>query len=109
VERLFRSCNLWDDQVTVLAGPLESTLPPLGLTSLALVHIDVDFYEPTHAALDLTYPKLQLGGYVIVDDYGAHLFNCSDAVDDYRAANNITEKMQYLTDYAVCWKKAKHV
>lgn len=38
---------------------------------IALLRIDVDFYEPTLAALEKFYPKLQKGGILIMDD-----FNC---------------------------------
>jgi hypothetical protein len=109
VERLFRSCNLWNSDVTILEGPLEKTLLHPSIESLSLLHIDVDFYEPTRAALELAYRKLSPGGYVIIDDYGVDMFNCKDAVDDFRAANGITEPKYFMTDYIVYWRKERHV
>ena len=109
VEELFRSCNLWDDNVFILEGPLEETLVHPSVVSLSLIHIDVDFYEPTRAALELTYGKLSPGGYVIIDDYGVDMFNCNDAVDDFRTAYGIHEPVHPITDYAVYWKKENHV
>jgi len=36
----------------------------------SLVHIDVDLYEPTLAALEFFYPRLSPGGIIVCDDYG---------------------------------------
>jgi O-methyltransferase len=36
----------------------------------ALVHIDVDLYQPTLASLEFFWPQLSEGGLVISDDYG---------------------------------------
>jgi hypothetical protein len=109
VERLFRSCDLWDDRVTILEGPLESTLRAITSQSLCLVHIDVDFYQPTRAVLELCYEALSPGGYVIVDDYGVEMFNCRDAVDEFRAERGITEPLQRMTEYIAYWRKGGHV
>jgi O-methyltransferase len=105
VEQLFRTCELWDELVSIVPGALEATLPTLGVERLALLHIDVDFYEPTRAALELAYPKLAPGGYVIIDDYGVGAFNCKEAVDEFRAQHGIVAPMRFMTSYAVCWKK----
>ncbi len=37
----------------------------------SFVHIDVDLYESTRAALEVMVPRLLPGGFVVVDDYGA--------------------------------------
>jgi len=44
-------------------------------------------YEPTMGALLYLYPKLSIGGYVIIDDYS--LPECRRAVEDYRAERGI--------------------
>ncbi len=109
VERLFRRAGLWDKQVRILRGALEDTIPQNNISSLSLVHIDVDFFEPTYAALSLTYPKLSVGGYVIIDDYGVPSFNCKDAVDQYRREHGITEPIHMISDFIAYWKKERHV
>lgn len=109
VKRLFQRAGLWDKQVFILPGALEQTLPESAIQSLCLVHIDVDFYEPTYAALALTYPKLEVGGYVIIDDYGVPAFNCKDAVDKYRSEHGITEPIHMISDFIAYWKKERHV
>jgi hypothetical protein len=40
-------------------------------TAWAFVHVDVDQYKPTRAALEYFYPRLSDGGIIICDDYGS--------------------------------------
>ena len=54
------------------------------------------------------YPKLSVGGYLIVDDYGA-LSCCAKAVDRFREDHGITEKVIRVDYSRVFWKKEKHV
>jgi Macrocin-O-methyltransferase (TylF) len=52
----------------------------------ALVHIDVDLYEPTRAALEFFHPRLSPGAVMICDDYGfASCPGARKAVDEYLA------------------------
>lgn len=64
---------------------LHDTLPD----TLSLVHIDGDAFDSTMDVLNEAYPRLSVGGYVIVDDF--HLSGCRDAVIQYRKRRNITE------------------
>lgn len=47
------------------------TLPALDTERFALIRLDSDMYEPTYVALECLYPKLAIGGFTIIDDYGA--------------------------------------
>ncbi len=50
----------------------------------ALVHIDVDLYEPTRAAFEFFYPRLSRGAVMICDDYGfASCPGARKAVDEF--------------------------
>ena len=51
--------------------------------NIAFACIDVDFFEPTHKMLSLIYPKLIIGGILLIDDYYTDLLNCREAVDQY--------------------------
>jgi hypothetical protein len=51
---------------------------------LRFVHIDVDMYEPTKAALDFFWDSVVPGGCVIVDDYNYSIFEGANrAVDEF--------------------------
>ena len=52
-------------------------------TNIALIHLDLDFYEPTYFMLSLIYDKIIQGGIIIIDDYYLGLLNCRDAVDKF--------------------------
>lgn len=50
----------------------------------ALVHIDVDLYEPTLSALRQFGPNMVKGGIIVVDDYGSsHFPGATTAVNEY--------------------------
>lgn len=52
----------------------------------ALVHVDVDLYEPTLAAFEFFYPRLEPGAVMICDDYGfASCPGARKAIDQYFA------------------------
>jgi len=49
---------------------------------ISVLRIDVDWYEPTLAALENLYPLLVQGGVLLIDDYG-HWEGCRKAVDEF--------------------------
>lgn len=49
---------------------------------IAYLRIDGDMYSSTIQVLELLYPHVAKGGFVVVDDYG--LLGCRRAVDDFR-------------------------
>ena len=52
------------------------------MSSVAMVHVDCDFYEPTRLFLNIWYPRLSPGGYMQFDDYSA-FSGCQRAVDEF--------------------------
>ncbi len=93
VKANFARYGLLDDQVRFLVGWFRDTLPP-GLARsgrFAVLRLDGDLYESTMDALTNLYPKLSVGGFAIIDDYGA-VPACKAAVEDFRAQQGITEE-----------------
>lgn len=63
------------------------TVPDLVDRRFALVHLDVDLYEPTRYSLACFGPRMSEGGVIVVDDYGSASFpGCRTAVDEFCAA-----------------------
>lgn len=59
-------------------------VPDLLTRRFALVHVDVDLYEPTLATLRLFAPRMAKGGIIVVDDYASsHFPGATVAVDAY--------------------------
>jgi hypothetical protein len=96
--------GLLDDQVKFLKGWFRDTLPNAPIEKLAVMRLDGDMYESTMEALESLYPKLSVGGYIIVDDY-LHLPNCRKAVHDYRDREGITEEIKTIDWTGVYWRR----
>jgi hypothetical protein len=71
-------------------------LPQAPIERLAVARLDGDMYESTMTAIEVPYPKLQPGGFLIVDDYGA-VPACKRAIEDYRARCDITDPSKRST------------
>lgn len=104
VKRNFTSYELLDDQVKFLKGWFKDTLPTAPIERLALCRLDGDMYESTMDAITTLYPKLSLGGYLIVDDYGV-VPGCRAAIDDYRDRHGITDVIEDIDGWGVFWRK----
>ena len=52
------------------------------------------------------YPKVSVGGHVVVDDYQV-IAGCRQAVDEYRAAHGSTEPLERIDGDAVCWRRVR--
>jgi len=85
-------------------GFFDETLPQLTGRSWSLVRLDADTYETTQLALRCLYPGLAVGGFLIVDDYGA-LDECSAAVEDFRREHRITEPLEKIDWTGVRWRR----
>ena len=103
VKSNFAAYDLIDDQVEFIKGYFSDTLSTVKADRFALLRLDGDLYELTIVALECLYPRLSPGGYVIIDDYGA-VQACRDAVDDYRARNNITSLIYQIDLTGVWWQ-----
>jgi O-methyltransferase len=106
VRENFARYGLLDAQVTFLKGWFRDTLPTIPATQrFAVIRLDGDLYESTWDAITALYPKLSVGGYCLIDDYGG-IPACRAAVDDYRSRNGINEPIQSVDRSCVFWQKA---
>lgn len=106
VKENFASYDLLDNQVKFLQGWFSETLPNNEIENISVLRLDGDLYESTHYALEHLYPKLSVGGYLIVDDYNAFPF-CKKAVDDYRDKFQVSEQIIEIDKEAIYWRKIK--
>lgn len=108
VRRNFQRYELLDDQVEFIVGWFKDTLSDAPVSDLAVLRLDGDLYESTIQALEPLYPKLSVGGYCIIDDYGA-VAACKAAVTDYRKAHAIEDEISDVDGWAVYWRKSSPV
>jgi hypothetical protein len=106
VQQNFARYGLLDAQVRFLPGWFRDSLPAAPIGALSLLRLDGDLYESTMDALVHLYPKLSIGGYVIIDDYGA-IEACRQAVHDYRTAHDITEDVRVIDWTGVYWQRLR--
>lgn len=62
-----------------------------------MLRLDGDIYSSILQAFEAVYPKLEPGGFCIIDDFGA-IKGCRKAIEDYRRAHGIT-----ATIHSVDW------
>lgn len=105
VQENFAKYDLLDDQVKFLKGWFSDTLPEAPIEQLAIMRLDGDMYESTIDALRSLYPKLSVGGYVIIDDWGA-VEGCRAATNDFRRDNNISDPIVAIDGMGVYWKRS---
>ncbi|OGB86232.1 macrocin O-methyltransferase [candidate division TM6 bacterium RIFCSPHIGHO2_12_FULL_38_8] len=105
VQANFERYDLLDHQVVFLKGWFHDTLPHAPIEKLAVMRLDGDLYESTMDALTNLYPKLSIGGFVIIDDYMIPC--CATAVHDFRHKFNITDVIYSIDNVGVFWQRTK--
>ncbi len=104
VQANFARFDLLDEQVVFLKGWFRDTLPNAPIEQLAVLRLDGDMYESTMDALVNLYPKLSVGGYAIIDDYG-YVESCRQAVADYRQLCGIRDEIIQIDWTGVYWRR----
>ena len=102
-------------RVEFVQGYFDKTLPALvgdrPDLRFAVVRLDGDTFDSTWAAISALYPRLEPGGFVIVDDY-TDWITCRQAIDKYRTDHGIVEPLFLVTHHqgeqtrGVYWRKA---
>ena len=108
------------DKVVPIKGYFVDSLPPLRKAlrrrgeTLAILRMDGDMYDSTVDILYNLYDLVQVGGYIIIDDYGwdwgvskehsqqgrpsVGLFGAKDAVLDFRLLHGIEDNEHHIHD-----------
>jgi Macrocin-O-methyltransferase (TylF) len=103
VRDLFASYGLLSEQVQFVKGYFRDSLQEFKGDSIAVLRLDGDLYESTWQVLDALYDRVQIGGFVIVDDYHA-LETCKAAVDDFIEARGISATLQKIDWGGAFWR-----
>ena len=103
VENNFAKYGLLDKQVVFLEGWFKDTLPTAPIEKLSVMRLDGDMYQSTMDVLTHLYPKLSIGGFCIIDDYG--LPGCRLAIDDFRKQQGVKAPLQNVDWTGAFWRK----
>jgi O-methyltransferase len=88
-------------RINLVEGPVEQTLPEHAPATIALLRLDTDWYASTRHELEHLYPRLALGGVLIINDYG-HYQGARQAVDEYLHGHRILlQRIDYSARLAV--------
>ncbi len=88
VRRNMESTGFSPDRIHYIQGPVEETLPGAAPPQIAILRLDTDWYESTYHELVHLYPRLSVGGILILDDYG-YWKGARKAVDEYIAEHGL--------------------
>ena len=80
----FKNLGIFDEDVVFHRGPVEETLRDAANLPdrIALLRLDTDWYASTKIELEVLYPRLSIGGVLLIDDYG-HWEGARKAVSEY--------------------------
>lgn len=91
------------EKIHFVKGMVEQTIPLNAPDKIALLRLDTDWYESTKHEMEHLFPRLSIGGVLIIDDYG-HWQGARKAVDEYLERNKIKillNKIDYTGRIAV--------
>ena len=81
-----------EQKIELHEGDITKTVPEFVMNNpdlkISLLNLDVDIYEPTVTILEYLFPKISLGGVLILDDYNSFPGE-TNAVNEYFADKNI--------------------
>ena len=76
------------EDVTMIKGMVEQTIPDKRINKISLLRIDTDFYSSTKHLLENLYDKVENGGFIIFDDYYCWE-GAKKAVDEFFEERNL--------------------
>jgi len=104
VKANFQQFNLLSEHVVFVKGFFEDSLETADIDRLSVLRLDGDMYGSTMTVLEQLYHKLEVGGYLILDDW--LLKGARKALMDFRETTGIKEEM--YQDYSgVFWQKTE--
>ena len=75
------------NNVFITQGTFPQTSDIVKNKQFAFAHIDVDIYQATKDSLEFIYPRMSVGGVILVHDYPAHN-GVKLAVDEFMKGKN---------------------
>jgi hypothetical protein len=95
----------WGD-LRVMKGWFDETFPVAErqIDDVAVLHADGDWYDSVRLTLEVFYPKISRGGYVVIDDYG-EFKGARRATDEFRDSHGIKAPISRSDYTGAYWRK----
>ena len=89
------------ENIIYVKGEVEKTLKDKNNIpeKISILRLDTDFYKSTKIELEILYPKLSIGGYLIIDDFGYWKGSkkaCLEYFKDVAEFNEVDDSCVYL-------------
>jgi O-methyltransferase len=93
----FADAGLSDDNLVFIQGDVLRTLQVEGNLpdKIAVLRLDTDWYESTKVELEVLYPRMNVGGVLMIDDYG-YFTGSRKATDEYFTTHGRRPFLQYI-------------
>jgi O-methyltransferase len=91
----------FEQDITLVKGYFETTLPAWRDKEFTVVHLDCDLYQSYVTCLEFFYPRVKTGGYIVFDEYAlsATVYpGAQKAIDGFLA--NKLEKIESFSESA---------
>jgi O-methyltransferase len=82
VRGIFKKLNISLENIKIVPGWFNVTLPRAEVKEIAILHIDADWYESVKLVLDVLYNRVVPGGFIILNDYNTWK-GCNLAVEEF--------------------------
>ena len=105
VRDAFDRFDLLSDQIKFLQGDFADTLPEARIRRISLLRIEGHDRPSTKRALNALYKKVEVGGYVVIDNYRSP--RVENAVKEFRENHGITDPVERADWGAVVWRKSE--
>jgi len=105
-EYLYDQIQYPSDKIHMISGLFQDTVPSVidEIGEIGILHVDCDFYESVKYSLEKFYDKVVLGGYVVLDDYGAWR-GAAKAIDEFLDARGLDKGILRQVDNTGRWIK----
>jgi len=106
VQQVMTSVGYERSRIHYIKGRVEETIPASAPERIALLRLDTDWYESTRHEMIHLFPRLCVGGVLVLDDYG-HWLGARRAVDEYLREHDVPlflQRIDYTGRYAVKWR-----
>ena len=104
VKANFERYAMLDSRVTFVVGPFAETLATAPICDVAVLRLDTETFEATQDVLEVLYPKVSPGGFVIVSDYGQADRATRRAVDEFRDAHHVRAPVVDIDGTGAYWR-----
>jgi O-methyltransferase len=104
VKANFERYSMLDARVTFVVGPFAEMLATTPICDVAVLRLDTGTFESTWDVLEVLYPRVSSGGFVIVNDYGQEGSATRRAVDAFRDTHHVRATVMDIDGTGVYWR-----